>query len=83
MTDEVEWSAAATHRLVSDEPWPDESPTLGDLVVGERELLRHADDSTDPTFVLGAVLAQIEDLTRDDQMLVLTEALRVVNERTP
>jgi hypothetical protein len=36
------------------------------------------DDFTDPDFVLGAVLAQIEDLTPDEQRAVLTEALAAI-----
>ena len=37
-------------------------------------------DHTDPDFVTGAVLAQLEDLDRDDQFRVLADALRVVTD---
>jgi len=36
------------------------------------------DDFTDPTFVLGAVLAQVEDLNPSDKRAVLRQALATV-----
>ena len=41
----------------------------------------HEDDYTDPTFVLGAVLAQVEDLTLERAQEVLTDALGQIAQR--